>query len=1393
MGWQRTMKETTVVVSKISGMKISGIMQWWWGRLRVKSCAKRLAASAFLAVSASFSLSAAEWYVDSVNGKDTYDGKASKVASEATGPRRTLAGIMSVAGANDTVWLLPGTYDDGTMYDSSDTYRRLQVSGKAGMKFRSTGGRDVTFIDGDGTCGCVRIINSDNCRFEGITFRNGVAPIGAGLRDHTGNCWVIGCRFENCTAGNLAGAMLQGCASGTEFVDCTASGSAAPDVAYNIYAEFCGFRNQKTMAHTAFANGGTFVNCTIVGCRAGVFNASKFRLYNTLVFGNESANGAGDNGATHDGCLFLTNSFIGKCSSSFATVGTGSEKGMDAARIRMVAGAAGDFRLADTSEVRAAGNAAWLNLKTFPEGFTRKDIYGSPVTATSGTIAVGCSVVDFPKQTFGCIGVNSCMAVREFGETVFCSNDSFTPIGENWVFMLRPIVADGTVPHYVSDTKNREPSKQNYFALPGSERWFPVPAMPELGSNRMFSTYNATQLVYVDATNGSDSYDGSSSNIVSGTVGPKKTLSAAVAAVGAGRRAVIFALPGVYDDGTDGEYANKAGNPDASLNGIRYRLHVKTTASGDYKTSIGVVAVAGPEKTFIVGEPDPDTGDVGSKAIGGVWLESGIHYVQGFTITGCYGPGVSGSWWQHGAAFNGGGSESTHLMDCTVSNNVAIQTAATGYGTVLRCRILDNLSGRYTGENSQFGSCIFAGNQRTNETDTADQRAMLRGNGVLGLYGCTVDDANDANGFSPIYNGNTAANLALRHTGTLDGGYVIDNVPCVADASGRDYRLWSLSSAIGATAVSGLSRHAYFDFLTDIDGNALEISDGMITVGAMHDAASRVASYAVVGQGGEISGGATTNAVVSADAVTATASLSRPFLHFDVNGEVSGRTSVTFTPSAEAGAATVVIAVFGTNWYVNASAGSDAASGASEDRARATIRSCTTNAWPGDVIHVAAGTYGAAEGSETASGEALPSRVVIPAGVTLEGTDGADATFIVGEASPDCDSTYGNGPDSVRCVRCGNGAVLRGFTLTGGHTLQELKISGMTKDQRGGAIFSDGADSRYEDCIISNNASFLATIYSGKVVRCGVYGNSASKPYESSSGNPFSTGPAGENCSWYGCVIDGNCGNATMYNPVRIEFCTVGDGNFCYDRDGRRYAQVVYRDANAVCRMFNTVILGSANTTYGTTLYATNCLFRTSINTIGWTSEPYASNRGGCIMTNVENIAVDGAFTPIYGLYAGLDRGDVSLCDGTLPIDKDINGVQRIYNGMIDIGAAEYDWRGRFTKALGSGVSVSAAAPDATEEGTGVKLPGGEISGTLRKGNFDAVFSVVGDGTLYVYCNGSLVGEYAEAVSGQKLRMPLPESGASFSFLFEPDETNPGGYALLASVQSIAGTVIVVR
>ena len=97
-----------------------------------------------------------------------------------------------------------------------------------------------------------------------------------------------------------------------------------------------------------------------------------------------------------------------------------------------------------------------------------------------------------------------------------------------------------------------------------------------------------------------------------------------------------------------------------------------------------------------------------------------------------------------------------------------------------------------------------------------------------------------------------------------------------------------------------------------------------------------------------------------------------------------------------------------------------------------TIRAATENATPGDVIHVAPGTYGEAEGTQAATSK-IAARVVVPADVTLESTGGAKETFIVGAAATGDqidNATYGTGTNAVRCVYARSGAVVRGFTIT---------------------------------------------------------------------------------------------------------------------------------------------------------------------------------------------------------------------------------------------------------------------------------------------------------------------------------------------------------------------------
>ena len=90
---------------------------------------------------------------------------------------------------------------------------------------------------------------------------------------------------------------------------------------------------------------------------------------------------------------------------------------------------------------------------------------------------------------------------------------------------------------------------------------------------------------------------------------------------------------------------------------------------------------------------------------------------------------------------------------------------------------------------------------------------------------------------------------------------------------------------------------------------------------------------------------------------------------------------------------------------------------------------------------------------------------------------------------------------------------------------------------------------------------------------------------------------------------------------------------------------------------------------------------------------------------------------------------DGTLQEGSLAIDAgnnaflgfrtdgktDINGSQRIYNGTVDIGCSEFDWRAKYSAAMGAGVTVTNASPGVTLEGGRVRLVAGcALDGTWR-------------------------------------------------------------------------------
>ena len=1311
---------------------------------------------AFL-VSCAFGAFANEWYVDPVNGNDTYDGTSSNVVSDTTGPRRTLVGIMELVGNNDTIWLLPGDYAEKSVVAEDDSPRRLEIANKTGLKFRSVAGRDKTAIvgrhdgangyDGADAIGGVKLSSgSVNCVFEGITFRDCAAEKGGGCRDLSQTCWFIGCSFTNCLA-KTGGAMIQGNASGTEFVDCGGASSTMNSmIGYNVGTmEFCLFRHIDATGRYLFQQGGTFINCTVYGMSPVYSGPVCF--YNSLVFG------AANNGAYQADVLYVTNSWLGVA--KYVNVGENSVTNADERAVRFVSPAMGDFRLTDLSEVTGLGDAAYLALSPFPEGFVRRDVYGNPVTAMSGAIPAGCAL-EVVHQTGARVDFSNTFEVQDLGYT-FNSGDYFNQIrtGDDYTYMIRPVTDNNVV--YV-----RQTIKEYFFPLRQKGGWVPVGILPDLYSTNKFSfsSASAANTYYADPINGNDDYDGKSSNVVDAVAnkGPFKTLMGAMGKIDTGNEntvKILYLMPGTYAEGQTekGPTSTKV----EGVTGVCYRVCI-----GTVKT-MAIVGLEGPEKTFIVGAPDPDTGGIGPNAVGGVWLKSGtVRAIQGVTITGCYSTDMdSTSYLVGGCAFFGGGSDTTFCFDCVISNNVGNLKPAQSYGRMSRCKILNNRATTGLTDWGSVSSCVFAGN-------TITSSGCLTG---VGSYGCTFDTPS---GVEYANKQNTYYSLLLNHRPGSGSGYLkqscVDTIPLVTDQETFDYRLGSLSPAILFGDVSARTESTTYRLVCDVNGDRLQIKDGKMTVGAVHGGLR--APCVAISNGGvagtTVAGGDFgTNVVKTAGEITLTASATRPLEGFSVNGEVVPATerSYTFTPSAEPDAATFVEPVYGTNWFVDVVNGSDVAPGGTPATARQTIRSATTNAVAGDVIHVAPGTYGEAEGAETIGSLQLKNRVILPEGVTLVSDEGAAKTFIVGA----------DDPDPARCVYAYKDARICGFTLTGGHT---LKADATSDDDRYAAmVHSADATVRVEDCIITNNTTFGRGLLNGRIIRCFVVDNYTSNPDHGPTATTGKAGTAGYGNYWYGCIIDRIQTAYPICGAKRIESCTLGP----------TFGKSQFIDT-LHGKIYNTVFRGGR--TYQVD-YATNCLMLAGISTLSDSRYAPITTHGDSIVTNEAAMVFDENYCPVLGSNAGIDAGEVKYASSYLG-DKDIYGNPRVSNGKMDIGAVEYDWRGRYKEDLGRhATAVTAASPEVveTESGT-VRIPSGALVGTLKPGEVQLNFTVTG-GTLAVYLGETLVDEFAASADPQGVKLEPTEENNEFRLAFTP--TDADGYAEIARMKGLSGMLLIVR
>ena len=986
------------------------------------------------------------------------------------------------------------------------------------------------------------------------------------------------------------------------------------------------------------------------------------------------------------------------------------------------------------------------------------------------TLVAASAFADEPTPTGGTLKFSGhSFIVRDIynNERTYAAGETLTPTSQPALFYLKPVLNEGEHLWGISAGDALPNDSKLFYRVPRLDGWVPFSPFPSPASNMTVKAQIASEVIYVDPVNGNNDYDGTAAVHEQGTDhGPKETLQAANDAA-TQSFALVLAAPGIYSNGVTTVEAID------DKTGVTYYCKRRLSTG----KIIAFRSTAGAEQTIIMGAPDPDTLNDSSKigrgpnAVSGVRMSSsGSQLLQGFTITGCYSPYGETKNIQNGVAFSTG-SYRTSVHDCIMTNNVGYQGVTT-YGNCLRCKIVDNRTYQYAvGPYGRIYSCLIASNSI--EVADAAQAARATARECL-MFSCTLDLRSrlNPNGRLQCCQGSTAYNsIIFGYRGSETACFVNSlayGEMLLADPLAGDYRLSALSPAVNYMQYEDVSHVIRRGCNIDVYGNPCPVRNGKYSLGAVQN---DPLVPCVVRDGVTSLSSSITN-VVLGSSFTVTATDPHPFFGFTVNGEKQSTDSrsIVLQMADYIGSAAVVKALYDTNWYIDCASGSDDWAGSAANP-KATIRAATTNAVSGDVIHVAPGTYGAAEGAKKHNSSAtVLSRVIIPAGVTVESTEGAEKTFIVGAPAAAGDANdQGNGPGAVRCVYAGDGATLRGFTVTGGHTATNT-AKGLL-DNYGGALVTGGTQANVEDCIISNNYSHCAMLYKYAARRCRILGNFGGRV------NP--SGSAGLYCWYYSCIVAGNKGHAPLYYHNLLESCTIGK-NTEHDDSA---PQTLYNPKGPI---LNSLFLYDKDRFQGTA-YATNSIFcRTETTGLS------AANCSNCLFgVSAADVRVDSDYKPLSDNIA-IDAGDNSLATFDIASETDVYGTPRALNGRIDIGAVEYDWRPTFSQLLGKGFSVEYASPSVTTNASGgLLVQSGAVAGKFGgPGPYELSFSLTG-GTLEAFVGGERAGVYSGA-GEQTMTLEIPDTTTEFRFVFTPDEETPG-VALLKKIASSRGLMITFR
>ena len=1273
--------------------------------------------------------SAAEWFV-SPTGNDSAAG--TEVA-----PFRTITNAVARASANDTIILLPGDHVEGSIsvdagLSRANVTKKIVIRSKDGRASRDTTRIVGAYATGGGSSdpfgigtGAIRGLSfssaSSGSRVEGITFYRGST---GSESDNT--------NFSDCGGG----ALVSGDSTKVDFVDCAFVECRArrgggiyhnKANAANLQAVRCLFKNCADLKFGSAMRGGAAYFCVFDGnCLARKADG------NTGATGADGGNGspAFSYGYRAINCTFVNNQRAGlvvdgptcfnggiynnffqrnldgdysygvqfKSTSSFDTLV--SNGWVDAltnqisatSKMNVFSPFDGDYRLTIDSDAIGTGSAA--RLESIPEEFRYTDYNGETIDP-AGTINAGAVQEAITEAASGVSFTDNAYGTWTFdGETISVG------FGGTWKGSIGWPVPQhlGFIPKEGRALVRFTIGETPIWPLRDDTAWFHP---SRIGIAQGANVVTTTNIFYADPVNGSDDTgDGSEAN-------PYKTLNKAVHKTTVSF--VVRAKAGDYCTAEESYAYNKN------------RVVVPATLAGNLR----VVAVEGPENTFISGASDSTTDNgTGANAVRCIAVASTNKYYaafQGFTLRNGR-TGTNGATTSNGAALRNINDTPNDLgtgvlLDCVVTNCSGNRGATIDGGSAYRCRFYDcktfNGGGQCVLRHCSVLSSSFTG---------CGGKSQLFGNTAKG-YNCTIyGSVGDAP--QSIYNNGSGVkgflynSVSGRPSGTDIGAeptddQLVNTLYCrmadtnpnsfttavketplkLMDAAGGDYRLLPDSSGVW------LASTAYLKSCMDITGRPFAFNDGRYQAGCY--------------------------------------------------------------------------AMLGSTIYVDAVNGNDANDGSSEGEAFRTIAAAMNAADYADTVIALPGTYdsGTMIPSQAQScytvAPTLPARVVVKGGVTLESRDGAETTVIKGAASTSSGRSDGCGDGAVRGVFLCVGATLRGFTVTGGRTLYQTTGS---IDSMGGGVCgaydsTDGSAMQWrglvENCIISNNvARSGGGAQYGTYRNCRFFGNTT---YNLGYGlcRAFAEG-----CAFKG---NGSSGHSTLYDCKMVN-CTVLGGQAANNG-------LICNEGNAdYLPIFNSIVLG--NYKVGVT---TNCCFLTGAKN----KATVTPREGGNITGDASVVDADGK--PIADA-AVIDAGDASFCSAALLAGRDPAGVRRVLNSVIDIGAFEYDWGAPWAKKLGRRITIDDMPSDAALVGDRLSFSNGEILMTWERGapNVPYVYNVrvTGNGMLTVTVNGEVVGTYTSANGAQELRFISELEANVLQFAYAPGAGDTGGAELFGFLHS---------